>query len=95
MNVIDSLDMEIYASIILLRQVAVQYNDVNLDIECENLHIFYEKELKEGWTSENIENMRINILNLHLTIIHNSYNVLVPLCQNLYDILKKVKNSIP
>lgn len=83
--------MEMYASIVLLRQVAASHNDVSLNIECENLHKFYEKEIKEGWTSKIIEALRIEILNLHLSVIHGSYHDLVPICANLYSLLERIQ----
>lgn len=85
--------MEMYASIVLLRQVAASHNDVSLNIECENLHKFYEKEVKEGWTSKIIETLRIDILNLHLSVIHGSYNDIVPICNNLYSLLERIQKA--
>lgn len=90
---IDALNMEIYASIVLLRQVAAAHQDAGLDIECENLHRFYEKEISRGWTQELAEALRIDILNLHLSVIRGGYKGIVPICANLYTLSARVNEE--
>lgn len=94
MHGLDELNMEIFASIVLLRQVAASHQDTSLDIECENLHRFYEREISTGWTSELADTLRIDILNLHLSVIHGGYADLVPICANLYTLSARVGDEV-
>lgn len=94
MSGLDELNMEIYASIALLRQVAASHQDPSLDIECENLHRFYEKEISEGWTNDLVDVLRIDILNLHISVIHGGYTDLVPICTNLYALSARVVDEV-
>lgn len=93
----NTIDREMYAYTALLRQLSAKYNTSELKAlikELDDLNSEISQDNHLEYNEEEVDKLRLIVINLQIQIIHCDYTDLKPVCLYLAELLDDIRSNL-
>ena len=93
----NTIDREMYAYTALLRQLSAKYNTSELKTlikELDDLNSEISQDNHLEYNEEEVDKLRLIVINLQIQIIHCDYADLKPVCLYLSELLDDIRSNL-